>query len=138
MSVYPTLCELASLPKPAWLEGDNIKTLLADPAAAWTGVGVTTFGQNNHAVRTDCWRYIRYADGGEELYDHSNDEYEWTNLATKPEHAALKAELAKHLPTINVPEAPRGKMSDNEGDPSRQTDPKKEKRKAKKAAAAAK
>ncbi len=105
MSVYPTLCDLTSLPKPAWLEGDNIKNLLDDPAAAWTGVGVTTFGQNNHAVRNDRWRYIRYADGGEELYDHSNDEYEWTNLATNPEHTALKAELARHFPTTNVPAA---------------------------------
>jgi len=34
MSVYPTLCDLAKLPKPAWLEGDNIQPLLADPAAA--------------------------------------------------------------------------------------------------------
>ncbi len=137
MSVYPTLCDLTALPKPAWLEGDNIKPLLADSAAAWTGVGITTFGQNNHAVRTDRWRYIRYADGGEELYDHSNDEYEWTNLATKPERAALKAELAKHFPTINLPPSSQGKMSDSEGDPSGKSDPKKEKRKAKKAAAAA-
>jgi arylsulfatase A-like enzyme len=102
MSVYPTLCDLVALPKPGWLEGDNIKPLLADPAAAWSGVGVTTFGQNNHSVRTDRWRYIRYADGGEELYDHGNDEYEWTNLASKPEHSELKAELAKRLPTKNV------------------------------------
>jgi arylsulfatase A-like enzyme len=137
MSVYPTLCDLAALTKPAWLEGDNIKLLLADPAAEWKGVGVTTFGQNNHAVRTDRWRYIRYADGSEELYDHSYDEYEWTNLASKPEHAALKAELAKHFPTINVPASAKGKMSDSEADPSRQSDRKKEKRKAKKAAAEA-
>ena len=133
MSVYPTLCDLASLPKPAWLEGTNIKPLLTDPAAAWTGVGVTTFGQNNHAVRTDRWRYIRYADGGEELYDHSNDEYEWTNLASQPEHAALKAELAKHFPSINLPAAARGKMSDNEGDPSEPSQKEKKKNKGKKA-----
>ena len=116
MSVYPTLCDLAKLPKPTWLEGDNIQPLLADPAAAWSGVGVTTFGQNNHAVRTDRWRYIRYADGGEELYDHHDDEYEWTNLASKPEHAELKAELAKRLPKINLAEAGgrgRGKKGKN-------------------------
>ena len=50
------------------------------------------------------WRYIRYADGGEELYDHASDEYEWTNLAAKPEHAALKKELAAFFPKENVPE----------------------------------
>ncbi len=103
MSAYPTLCDLTNLPKPAWLEGHNIKPLLIDPAAPWDKVAITTFGQNNHAIRTDRWRYIRYANGDEELYDHQNDEYEWTNLASKPEHSALKAELAKKFPTTNLP-----------------------------------
>jgi arylsulfatase A-like enzyme len=135
MSVYPTLCELTALPKPAWLEGDNIKPLLSDPAAAWTGVAITTFGQNNHAIRTDRWRYIRYADGTEELYDHSNDEYEWTNLAANPEHTALKASLEKHFPTNSVPPSSTGKMSDSDGAHGNDSDRKKIKRKARKAAA---
>ena len=29
---------------------------------------MTTYLFNNHAVRTEGWRYIRYADGDEELY----------------------------------------------------------------------
>ena len=132
MSVYPTLCELAGLPKPAWVEGDNIRPLLANPAAAWTGVGVTTFGQNNHAVRTDRWRYIRYSDGGEELYDHSNDEYEWTNLANTPEHAGLKTELAKHFPTMNNPEGAKGNARDKGGGSSDPANEGKKKGKGKK------
>jgi len=32
------------------------------------------------------WRYIRYEDGSEELYDHRVDPDEWTNLANKPVH----------------------------------------------------
>jgi arylsulfatase A-like enzyme len=103
MSVYPTFCALTGIAKPAWVEGYDIRPLLADPAAAWSNPAITTFGQNNHSIRTDRWRYIHYADGGEELYDHSNDEYEWTNVANKPENAAMKAELAKLLPTTNVP-----------------------------------
>ena len=69
------------------------------------------------------------------LYDHSNDEYEWTNLANKPEHAALKAELAKHFPNINRPASAHGKMSDNEGDPSETPQTEKKKNKGKKAKA---
>ena len=111
MSIYPTLCDLAGIAKPSWLEGPNLKPLLADPAAAWPHVAVTTFGQNNHAIRTDRWRYIRYADGGEELYDHASDTYEWTNLAAQPEHAALKAELARHFPATNQPPAKSGVRS---------------------------
>lgn len=103
MSIYPTLCDLAGIAKPAHVTGANIRPLLADPQAAWTTPALTTFHQNNHALRTERWRYIRYADGGEELYDHDADPYEWTNLAAKPEHAELKKELASHFPTVNVP-----------------------------------
>ena len=102
MTIYPTLCDLAEISIPKHVEGQSIRALLKDPNASSSGVAITTFGQNNHAVRTDRWRYIRYADGGEELYDHSNDEYEWTNLASLPEHDSLKKELAARLPAVNV------------------------------------
>jgi arylsulfatase A-like enzyme len=49
-------------------------------------------------VRSRNWRYIRYADGAEELYDHRNDPGELENLAGDPDHAAVKAELAKWIP----------------------------------------
>jgi arylsulfatase A-like enzyme len=98
MSIYPTLCDLAGVPKPSHVDGPSIRALLADPSAAWTKPAMTTFGENNHALRTERWRYIRYADGGEELYDHDADPYEWNNLAAAAEHAEAKKELAKLLP----------------------------------------
>jgi hypothetical protein len=52
-------------------------------------------------VRTPEWRYIRYENGDEELYDEKKDPNEHTNLAGKPEFAAKKTELAKFLPTQN-------------------------------------
>ena len=104
MSIYPTLCELAGVPLPKHVEGMSIRTLLADPRAEWSVPAVTTHGFQNHAVRTERWRYIRYADGGEELYDHSKDEYEFTNLAGKgDEFDAVKKELGKSLPAVNNP-----------------------------------
>jgi arylsulfatase A-like enzyme len=104
MSIYPTLCELAGVPLPRHVEGVSIRKLLADPRAEWSLPAVTTHGFQNHAVRTERWRYIRYADGGEELYDHSNDEYEFTNLANKSaESEAVKKELAKSFPKVNHP-----------------------------------
>jgi arylsulfatase A-like enzyme len=98
MSIYPTLCDLAGIATPAHVEGESIKSLLADPQASWELPAMTTHRFRDHAIRTEGWRYIRYADGGEELYDHSTDPLEHTNLATKPEHAARKSELAKWLP----------------------------------------
>ena len=63
---------------------------------------MTTFRKGNHGVRSERWRYIRYHDGTEELYDHNVDPMEWTNLASKPELAAVKKELAKWLPKVNA------------------------------------
>jgi arylsulfatase A-like enzyme len=101
MSIYPTLCDLTGVSPPTHVEGESITTLLASPVAEWTPAALTTHGFQNHAVRTEAWRYIRYADKSEELYDEIKDPYEWTNLAGKPELQALKAELARHLPQSN-------------------------------------
>jgi len=101
MSIYPTLCELAGLPIPSHVEGRSIRSLLADPKAKWDGPALTTHGLNNHAVRNSRWRYIRYADGGEELYDHAQDPYEWKNLADDPKFAQVKVELAGYFPKVN-------------------------------------
>ena len=102
MNVYPTLCDLTGLPLPKHLQGASMKPLLADPAETWDRPAVTTFQFNNHTVRSDRWRYIHYADGGEELYDHEKDPREWTNLAKDPQFDSVKAELAKWLPKENV------------------------------------
>ena len=131
MSIYPTLCDLAGITKPSHVEGHNSRPLLADPNAAWDHPAVTTFGQNNHAVRAERWRYIRYHDGGEELYDHDADPYEWTNLAAKPEHASLKAELAKPFPLTNAAASPGA------GSATPATDAEKAARRAKRRAAGA-
>jgi hypothetical protein len=52
-------------------------------------------------VRNENWRYILYADGGEELYDEGTDPYEWNNLAGRAGFEAKRAELAKWLPKEN-------------------------------------
>ncbi len=107
MCIYPTLCDLAGLPRPSHLEGVSIRSLLEDPKAKWDRAAVTTFHKDNHSIRSETWRYIRYADGSEELYNHDNDPYEWTNLAKDPQYASVKADLARFAPKINVAEQPR-------------------------------
>lgn len=105
-SIYPTLCSLAGVPLPADLDGRDISPLLKDPAAAWDHPAITTHGLENHTVRTEDWRYIRYADGSEELYHNAVDPLEYTNLAGRSEHATTKAMLAKMLPAKNAPNLP--------------------------------
>jgi hypothetical protein len=84
--------------------------LLKDPSAAWMRPALTTHGRNNHSIRSERWRYIRCADGSEELYDHERDGLEHRNLARDPGHASVKEELARWLPDTNAPDSPkRGK-----------------------------
>jgi len=103
MSIYPTLCDLAGIPTPKHAEGVSIKKLLEDPKASWERPAITTHGYQNHAVRTEAYRYIRYANGDEELYDEKADPLEWKNLAADSNYVAVKQDLAKWLPKVNVP-----------------------------------
>ena len=110
-SIYPTLCALAGVSPPAHLQGRDITPLLKDPTASWDVPAITTHGRGNHAVRSERWRYIRYANGDEELYDTSADPLEYSNVAAEPENVARKAELATWLPqkeAPNLPSAARG------------------------------
>ncbi len=104
MTIYPTLCELAGLPLPKHVNGPSAVALLRDPQSAWPHPAITTHGYLNHTVRTEQWRYIRYANGGEELYDEVKDPYEWTNLA-KPggQNADVMKRLGESLPKENKP-----------------------------------
>lgn len=106
LSIYPTLCELTGVSAPEHLEGASIGRLLKDPQGEWDRPAITTHGFQNHTVRTEQWRYIRYANGDEELYDDKADPLEYTNLAQDPKYAAQKSELAKLLPETNAPNLP--------------------------------
>jgi hypothetical protein len=103
LDLYPTLVELAGLPPRPGLEGASLAPLLRDPQAVWTRPSLTTHGRGNHSVRTARWRYIRYANGEEELYDHDADPNEWRNLAREEKWAAVKRELAAALPKDEAP-----------------------------------
>ena len=106
LDLYPTLIGLVDLPSPGILQGHSLTPQLKDAKAPRRWPAITTSNQGNHAVRTRDWRYIRYADGSEELYDHRDDPNEWTNLAADPAHAETRRELARWLPVIDVPAVP--------------------------------
>lgn len=104
MGIYPTLCDLCGISTPGHVQGKSLKPLLADPEASWDQPALTTYMFNNHGIRSERWRYIRYHDGSEELYDEEKDPMEWVNLAGKPEFAPIKADLARFMPKANTPD----------------------------------
>ena len=106
LDIYPTLVELCGLPPRSDLEGLSLVPQLKDASAERERPAITSHNQGNHGIRSERWRYIRYADGSEELYDMQSDPHEWTNLAGRPEFAAVIAEHRKWLPKIDVPPAP--------------------------------
>jgi arylsulfatase A-like enzyme len=115
--LYPTLLEVCGLPPDSACDGVSVVPLLENPDAEWNRPALMTYMPGNHAVRSERWRYIRYADGTEELYDHTVDPYEWRNLCqwngreTVPQQAvAYDAVLDSHRRWIPTEEA--AKVSD--------------------------
>ncbi|MGB2822089.1 MAG: sulfatase/phosphatase domain-containing protein, partial [Phycisphaerae bacterium] len=84
-------------------DGHSLAPLLKDPETAWPHASITTHRWKCHSLRTKRWRYIRYADGGEELYDHDADPNEWRNLAGDDAYAEAKRKMRAHLPKTDSP-----------------------------------
>lgn len=106
MGIYPTLADLSGIPTADHVQGVSLRPLLEKPDAPWNRMALTTHGRGEHGVRGDRWRYIRYHDGTEELYDHDQDPMEWKNLAGDSSQDARKHAMAKWMPQDEVPDAP--------------------------------
>ena len=110
VDIYPTLCELASLPVPKTLEGTSLVPLLTDPAAKVKEAAFSQFPRKHegreymgYAMRTARYRFIEWLDRNSgaiverELYDHDNDEEENENIAGHPENATLLETLNSQM-----------------------------------------
>ena len=101
-----------------------MKPLLADPEKGqWAGPdsALTALykwrakydpSQESYSLREKDWRYIRYENGKEELYETTSDPYEWTNLAADPKHTKTLTDFREELmsripaPGTKVPPQP--------------------------------
>lgn len=101
-AIYPTLLEICNLHSDAQCDGQSLGPLLRDPNAIWEKPALMTYLRGNHSVRSDRWRYIRYADHSEELYDHQSDPQEWKNLAADEQYETVIAEHRAWLPNVEV------------------------------------
>ena len=102
VDIYPTLIDVCGLSHVNGLEGESLLPQLQDPSAQRSCPAITTWGHNNHAVRSDRWRYIRYHNGDEELYDHESDATEVRDLSNESSARAIKEELSSWLPEVNL------------------------------------
>lgn len=126
IDLYPTLIEMCQLDAITGLEGHSLVPLIEQPDRAWAWPAITSWGQHNHAVRTQHYRYITYADGSEELYDHRIDPYEFENLAKRPELQGVRTRHRRLLPQVNHPlqtgshncDAKPGSAADIDGKPT--------------------
>ncbi|MGB0767911.1 MAG: DUF6807 family protein [Phycisphaeraceae bacterium] len=105
LDVYPTLVDAVDLKTTEadkHLDGLSLLPWLADPAAEKDRPAITTIYAHNHSLVDTRYRYTRYADGSEELYDRSIDPHEFDNLIEQAKSdEALQTvikRLSKHLP----------------------------------------
>jgi arylsulfatase A-like enzyme len=114
LSIYPTLAELCGLPANETVDGRSLLPLLKNAKAKWPHPALITHGYNNHALRTERYRYTRYYDGSEELYDMKKDPNEWNNLAAgniSSKHQKIIDQLTPHLPETNHAEQKTAKKN---------------------------
>jgi arylsulfatase A-like enzyme len=118
IDLYPTLASLCGLPKPAThaLDGFDLTPILRGASTERGAPVLSTYGRECHSLRDARFRYTRYRNGTEELYDHENDPHEWTNLASDSRYAAVRARLIRSLPTVHAPEVEFASEKDKAGD----------------------
>lgn len=96
VDLFPTLCELAKLPKPDHLEGESLVPVLKDPGHRIRAMARSQYPRfkdryDGRAWRDERYRLVEWRDTqtGEivarELYDHHRDPLENLNLADLPE-----------------------------------------------------
>ena len=103
VDVVPTICSLTGTAWPDRLSGVDLSLLLSSPETEVRKrifseyYGKQKWREPIRTVREKNWKYNRYINDGEELYDLENDPGEIHNLAGNPQYADKQNELASHL-----------------------------------------
>jgi arylsulfatase A-like enzyme len=109
VDVYPTLSELAGLPRAGYLEGTSFVPLMHDPQRPWKRAAFSLW-IGSRTMRTDRYRLTRYdkatseptvwqlpSRGVLELFDHQSDPDENVNVADRPEYRQVLSELIEQM-----------------------------------------
>ena len=100
VDIYPSLCELASLPVPKHVQGKSFVPLMNDPKQEWKPA-VFSKWSGCDAVKTDRYLYTEWKKGGKVthrmLFDHKTDPLENVNIAETPNAKDTVARLSRIL-----------------------------------------
>ncbi len=99
LDIYPTVLDLLNIEQPDFLQGTTLTPLLEDLDAPRTIPAVITHGAGNTSVVRDNWNLITYQNGEQELYDRSNDLFEYNNLIKDPQYTDIVNDLKQYIPT---------------------------------------
>ena len=113
LDIFPTLLELAGLPKDETQEGQSLVPLMKKPQREWKHPAITSFGLGNYSVRSTNYRFIQYFDGSRELYDLRDDPHEWKNLIGNPKMTQVIQEHASLIPQKQHPILPGNSTGHN-------------------------
>lgn len=104
VDVYPTLCELMGLPAPGAIDGESLISRWRGNVSRpnreiLSGQGVP--GKNRaRMLRTPTFKYARYDDGGEELYDLERDPEELENRVADAKYAKMLGEFQNRTASL--------------------------------------
>ncbi|KMT66133.1 sulfatase [Catenovulum maritimum] len=95
--IYPTIVSLAGLKRPKHIYGFDLTPVLKQPENDWNKAVLSTYGEGNHTIRFGDYRYIRFKNGDQELYDLVIDPFEEINLANQAGHSHHLVEFSRKL-----------------------------------------
>ncbi len=98
IDLYPTLLDLCQIENPGELDGHSLVPLIEQPDTETARTIVTSIDRGNVTLLDDQHRYIRYADGSEELYDVTRDPNEWNNLIHHEDEQAVTTAFRSKIP----------------------------------------
>ena len=112
LDIFPTLCDMAGIPMPDFVQGTSLLPLLKNPAAKIDRVAHSQYYRNHdgteymgYAMRTVTHRFVEWREFGtgkvtaRELYDHRQNHSETANVIDTATEALVESLTSRLLKT---------------------------------------